>query len=319
MAEDGEKSSGPNHVAEVFLVVIILLFIGALITKQSIFEVADPDSPQAVEVEREVDRTLFSRMFGNGDFGLGQNIVSLKEIAIRNAPGGTILGLQERLSLGRLMEGPVEKFNAQWWRVSFEDAPSGWVEKDFITTKTALAKTFYFPFTFYKNFKPIGWIITIIVAIIVLIFRAKFWREHSIRDARMADRHEQAQKRKKTEEVKARDKLGLPTEEEFKNPRWQHVQDLMKSKSQSDWRQAIIEADIILDEMLRRMGYTGLTIGDILKNIEPSDFINLEKAWEAHKFRNEIAHTGSEFQLAKGEAERVIDLYRTIFDEFYYV
>ena len=57
----------------------------------------------------------------------------------------------------------------------------------------------------------------------------------------------------------------------------------------------------------------------MLKQVEASDFSTLDKAWEAHKFRNEIAHTGSEFVISKDEADRVISLFDAVFSEFYYV
>jgi metal-dependent HD superfamily phosphatase/phosphodiesterase len=94
---------------------------------------------------------------------------------------------------------------------------------------------------------------------------------------------------------------------------------LVESNTSSDWRKSIIEADIILYEMLSKMGYDGNSIGDRLKQIEESDFITLNKAWEAHKIRNHIAHRGGDFTFSKGEAERVINLYRQVFEEFYYI
>jgi hypothetical protein len=104
-----------------------------------------------------------------------------------------------------------------------------------------------------------------------------------------------------------------------KNERWIRVQNLIQSHTASDWRQSIIEADIILEEMLGRMGYEGNSIGDKLKQIEESDFITINKAWEAHKVRNHIAHRGGDFLFSKSEAERVIELYRQVFEEFYFI
>jgi hypothetical protein len=98
-----------------------------------------------------------------------------------------------------------------------------------------------------------------------------------------------------------------------------HILQLMQSHNQNDWRQAIIEADIILEEMLEKMGYDGVTIGDKLKNVEPSDFRTINQAWEAHKIRNRIAHMGSEFQISHADTEKVINLYQEVFDEFFYI
>jgi hypothetical protein len=67
------------------------------------------------------------------------------------------------------------------------------------------------------------------------------------------------------------------------------------------------------------MGYMQESIGEKLKVIEPSDFTNIENAWEAHKIRNQIAHEGSDFMINEREAKRVIGLYETVFREFEYI
>lgn len=320
MAEESvEKPSGPNHLVEVVLFLLVILAVGALLSGTGWFTVSNPDVEETLGVSEKADAPLFKKIFHSENFELGKNVISIDKIQVRSVPGGSILGVQEKLAKGRLMEGSIEKFNSNWWRVSFEEAPSGWVEETNLTTRTGLAKTFYFPVSFYRGWKPIGWTISIILIIIIFIIRALFWREIKISNEKLRLQYEQTQKKQKEKTQAKRKDLGLPTEEEFKNPRWQHIQELMKTNNQNDWRQAIIEADIVLDEMLRRMSYDGLTIGDMLKQVDPADFITLEKAWEAHKFRNEIAHTGSEFKLSREEAERVINLYRAIFDEFYYV
>lgn len=113
---------------------------------------------------------------------------------------------------------------------------------------------------------------------------------------------------------------GAPIEE--KNPtkeKWKQVEVHAASTHPSDWRLAIIEADIILSELLDKMNLPGETIGDKLKAVEKSDFLSIESAWEAHKIRNQIAHEGSEFLLNDREARRVIDLYRQVFEEFYLI
>lgn len=103
------------------------------------------------------------------------------------------------------------------------------------------------------------------------------------------------------------------------NEKWQKVQAHINSTSPSDWRLAILEADIMLGEILEKMGYQGDSIGERLKGVERSDFLTLDKAWEAHKVRNQIAHEGTDFQLSDREARRVIELYKEVFSEFYYI
>jgi len=108
-------------------------------------------------------------------------------------------------------------------------------------------------------------------------------------------------------------------EDNLKNERWVSLLSLLDSDSPSDWKNAILEADIILDEMTKKMGYHGDTLGERLNSVEKSDFLTLNLAWEAHKVRNSIAHEGSNFLLSKREAKRVINLYRQVFEEFEFI
>lgn len=101
--------------------------------------------------------------------------------------------------------------------------------------------------------------------------------------------------------------------------RWTSIQNRLLSHNESDWRLAIIESDIVLSEMLGRMGYVGNTIADKLKMVEKSDFNTIEYAWEAHKIRNRIAHDGAAFKLSQHEAERVVGLYQKVFEEFHFI
>lgn len=101
--------------------------------------------------------------------------------------------------------------------------------------------------------------------------------------------------------------------------RWKNVIRHAESENQNDWRQAIIEADIILGEILDKMGYRGESIGEKLKRVEKADFTTLDFAWEAHKVRNVIAHEGSNFVLSQHEAKRIIGMYRKVFEEFFYI
>ncbi|MEK7184658.1 MAG: hypothetical protein AAB683_00795 [Patescibacteria group bacterium] len=99
--------------------------------------------------------------------------------------------------------------------------------------------------------------------------------------------------------------------------RWNKAINHVESPNENDWRQSIIEADIILGDLLVKLGYRGMSIGEQLKRVEKGDFQTLDEAWEAHKIRNEIAHAGSEYKLSQSEARRVISLYRKVFEEFY--
>ena len=100
------------------------------------------------------------------------------------------------------------------------------------------------------------------------------------------------------------------------SPRWAHIQSLIAGTSPSEWREAIVEADIMLDDMLMRQGYGGDGVGEKLQQVERADFNTLQDAGEAHKVRNQVAHKGSTFDLSETLARRTIARYEAVFREF---
>lgn len=124
---------------------------------------------------------------------------------------------------------------------------------------------------------------------------------------------------KKFHSVRFKEAAAEPGHDAVLNKKWQEVQAHINSPNPSDWRLAILEADIMLGEILEKMGYQGDSIGDKLKGIEKSDFLTLDDAWEAHRVRNQVAHEGSDFQLNDRDAKRIIGLYQKVFSEFYYI
>ncbi|OHA58212.1 MAG: hypothetical protein A2571_03040 [Candidatus Vogelbacteria bacterium RIFOXYD1_FULL_44_32] len=103
-----------------------------------------------------------------------------------------------------------------------------------------------------------------------------------------------------------------------RNEAWEKILSHLESGNQSDWKLAILEADTILDSLVQKMGYKGENLGERLKNVEPSDFLTLNEAWEAHKIRNAIAHEAG-YELNQREAKRVMKLFESVFREFGYL
>jgi len=101
-----------------------------------------------------------------------------------------------------------------------------------------------------------------------------------------------------------------------KNDRWSQIQEHLIQDDPNAWRIAIIEADIFLEEVLSNAGYVGNTIGEKLKTANSVSFTTIQDAWEAHKVRNEIAHTGGDFVLTKKIAHETLLRYERVFREF---
>lgn len=107
--------------------------------------------------------------------------------------------------------------------------------------------------------------------------------------------------------------------EEKENKRWKHVVELVSSNNPNDWRMAILEADSMLEDLTLALNLPGDTLGERLKSVEPSDFLTIQNAWEAHKVRNQIAHQGSEFNLDHRLALSTIKNFEVVFQEFKFI
>jgi hypothetical protein len=102
------------------------------------------------------------------------------------------------------------------------------------------------------------------------------------------------------------------TDDDSINERWQRVLEYLEKPDSASWRISIIEADILLDEILTEYGYLGETIADKLKS---ANFKTIQLAWDAHKIRNNIAHSGTEFPLTSHQAKKIINMYKQVFQE----
>lgn len=100
---------------------------------------------------------------------------------------------------------------------------------------------------------------------------------------------------------------GLPKEE--MNKTWQAILNKLESENDSDYKLAVIEADKILDDSLKRLGYQGEDMGERLKQIKFNQLSNIDELWQAHKVRNRIAHE-PDFQLTQTQAKRAIEIYQ---------
>jgi hypothetical protein len=75
--------------------------------------------------------------------------------------------------------------------------------------------------------------------------------------------------------------------QEYYRGRWQTLQGLLKDKA--TWPLAIIDADKLLDDVLKRSKYRGKTMGERLVAAQ-RDIANNDDVWFGHKLRNRLVH-----------------------------
>ncbi len=98
------------------------------------------------------------------------------------------------------------------------------------------------------------------------------------------------------------------------NVRWDEIEKHINSTREAEWKFAVIEADKLVDELLKSAGFQGDTMGDRLMNIQPGQLTTLQNLWEAHKIRNRLVHDTNYF-LRYTEAKRAVTLYKKTLDE----
>ena len=79
---------------------------------------------------------------------------------------------------------------------------------------------------------------------------------------------------------------------------------LTRVKTPEGMMLAIIDADKLLDEALRKRGFRGKTLGERLVAAQRS-FSNNDTVWYAHKLRNRLVHEPN-VRLKKGEAKNAL-------------
>lgn len=89
---------------------------------------------------------------------------------------------------------------------------------------------------------------------------------------------------------------------------WAKITARLETGLESEYKLAVIEADSMLNDILKRMGFGGETLGERLEKLTTAILPNLEQIWKAHKIRNNIVHD-PDYRLTLDEARRVLGIY----------
>jgi hypothetical protein len=105
---------------------------------------------------------------------------------------------------------------------------------------------------------------------------------------------------------------ALPTVPEATGGRyiyeWTQVKSGLENASDADAALLIIEADSLVDRILKDMNLPGETMGERLQALGEQRFESIDDLWEAHKLRNQIAHEGAK-GITYGDAMWAIERY----------
>jgi hypothetical protein len=97
-------------------------------------------------------------------------------------------------------------------------------------------------------------------------------------------------------------RLIKPINRRYFEHRW--VELLSQVKTPEGMALAVIDADKLLDEALKRNGYKGKTMGERLVSAQ-RDLTNNDGLWHAHKLRNRLVHEPN-VKLRKSEVKAAL-------------
>jgi len=95
---------------------------------------------------------------------------------------------------------------------------------------------------------------------------------------------------------------------------WVKIIKKLESEKESEYKLAVIEADGLLEDKLKRIGQKGDTLIDLLEKLDSVILSNIEKVKQAHEVRNSIVHN-PDYHLTLDEAKKTIEVYGRAFRE----
>ena len=97
--------------------------------------------------------------------------------------------------------------------------------------------------------------------------------------------------------------------------KWTTIRQRLESANEAEYKVAIIEADDIIDDLIKRLGYKGENLSERLAKIPDAQIPNIEGLKQAHETRNRIIHDEA-FALTKEKADEILSQYEEFLRHF---
>ncbi|MDP2967548.1 MAG: hypothetical protein Q8N87_04040 [bacterium] len=95
---------------------------------------------------------------------------------------------------------------------------------------------------------------------------------------------------------------------------WKKIAVRTDTGLESEYKLAVIEADNMLDEILKKMGYGGESLGERLEKLTAATLPDIEGIREVHQVRNNIIHDPN-YKLSLNETRRLLDIFEKAFKD----
>lgn len=96
--------------------------------------------------------------------------------------------------------------------------------------------------------------------------------------------------------------------------KWGKIKKRLEKDNEAEYKLALIEADKMLDDILKRMGYGEESLNDKLKRLSSSDVSNLEELLKANEICENVVHD-PDYRLDKEKAKEIISIFEKSFKD----
>jgi hypothetical protein len=91
---------------------------------------------------------------------------------------------------------------------------------------------------------------------------------------------------------------------------WSKIKSRLDTGLESEYKLSILEADSMMSDVLKRMGFAGATLGERLDKLTEVSLPNLQEVRLAHQARNNVVHDPN-YRLSLDEAKKTIAIFET--------
>ena len=89
---------------------------------------------------------------------------------------------------------------------------------------------------------------------------------------------------------------------------WRRIKERLNSGMESEYKLSISDADGLLDDILKKMGYAGSNLEERLGSLTEVSLPNIEEVKQSHQTRNTIIRD-PDYRLSLDEARKTLDVY----------
>lgn len=102
--------------------------------------------------------------------------------------------------------------------------------------------------------------------------------------------------------------LASPRKKKKLRIRWERIRSKLDTSKEADYKLAIIEADHLIDDLIKRLVFTGDNMTERLNAVPPGQLENIEDLRKAHEIRNRIIHE-DDFHIDREAATETLALF----------